>query len=367
MEERLIPKPPAVRLRPLLLTVVSIIVIVQIVALMPSTLEQDTSITQVDPASLIPSSSKSPLATGIPSGIIPDYAVEKFNYSSTVAGRKQWRLEAIRAHLYQKERIVHSFMMTAYLYDPDDKITVVTGTEAKYFMDQRDLEVFGDVETRFPDGFVTHSPYLRYRPDARKVEIPPAHPVHGGGKESDRTELHFKSHGMDMDMKTSEVVLHRQVQVNYASERPSDTTEIHSDHCVIERPKRVAHFTMDAKRPLAQRYVKILQPTLFTQSRRSDLAYGEPPDVLTYLTAFEDVVFKELPDPSVPKTADSLRYGTAGRADFDRRRNVIVLTDFPQVYQDRDTVTGERIVLHRDTDIVEIEQSNAFSEGDLSQ
>jgi len=58
-----------------------------------------------------------------------------------------------------------------------------------------------------------------------------------------------------------------------------------------------------------------------------------------------------------------MKYATGGRADFDSHKNVIVLTEYPQVYQDEDTVTGDKILLHRDTDIIEVEHSNAFSQG----
>jgi lipopolysaccharide export system protein LptA len=75
------------------------------------------------------------------------------------------------------------------------------------------------------------------------------------------------------------------------------------------------------------------------------------------MTLHDDVLVREIGKPSQ-------RYGTGGRADFESQRNVIVLREFPQVYQDRDTVTGDVIIVHRDTDIVEVEHSNAFSEGD---
>ena len=82
-----------------------------------------------------------------------------------------------------------------------------------------------------------------------------------------------------------------------------------------------------------------------------------PNDLLQYLVTYEDVVIKEL------GKKESLRYGTGGRADFDTRRNVIVLSQYPQVYQDNDTITGDIILVHRDTDVVEVEHSNAYSQG----
>jgi lipopolysaccharide export system protein LptA len=89
--------------------------------------------------------------------------------------------------------------------------------------------------------------------------------------------------------------------------------------------------------------------------------------------AYEDVLIKQIEDEKKPKPKPSpgsgpiLKYATAGQADFDSESNLIILTEFPQVYQDNDTVTGDIIKMHRDTDIVEVEHSNSFSEGSTSQ
>jgi hypothetical protein len=153
-----------------------------------------------------------------------------------------------------------------------------------------------------------------------------------------------------------------------------DRTVIDSDHCLIDREQRIAHFTMNPSRPLDTRFVHINEPTLFARSRRADLNYGESSTTLQYLIAYEDVLVKEKtkkpekseknnPQPEQPV----LRYATGGHADFDTRRDVIILTEFPQAYQGGDTVTGDRIVVHRDSDIVEVEHSNSFSQGSTEQ
>jgi lipopolysaccharide export system protein LptA len=91
------------------------------------------------------------------------------------------------------------------------------------------------------------------------------------------------------------------------------------------------------------------------------------------LIAYEDVLVKETAAPKSTsaervktKKANEkspLRYATAGRAEFNTQDDVIRLTQFPQAYQDEDTVTGDVILMHRDNDIIEVENSNSFSEG----
>ncbi len=371
------------RLRPLFLLGIAGLIIMQIVALSPKNLEQndDRKSEAITESELLPNQdSESILATGIPKNKVPDYTVEGFDYVSTQSGHKQWKLIAKKAFLYQKERMVHARDVTAYLYDADDKITVVRGKEAKYFMNQKDLEVFGDVKTKFPDGFMTESEYLKYRPQTKKIDIPVAYHVKGFGDESDsenssEQKMEFESNGLSFAMGDSQIVLPQAVVVTMYKGSPSSSskgqatagvaekTTIKSDHCIIYRNDQLAHFTMYEKRPLKDRFVEITQPGMFAKSRRTDLRYGDLAQVLQYLTAYEDVYIRE-----VPKSKDEAsRYGTGGRADFDTRRNVIILKEFPQVYQDNDTVTGDIIVVHRDTDIVEVEHSNAYSEGEKQE
>jgi hypothetical protein len=385
-------------------------IIAEIVALSPGSIEEvrDSS-APLDPSSLLPKFSGS-LAPGIPRDRVPEYSVDQFNYVSTQSGVKQWNLVADKANLYNTEKLVHARQIKALLYDPDGKITTVTGLEAKFFMNKRDLEIYGNVKTVMPDGFEIHSPYMRYLPNERLIDIPPAYPADGIGKDESGQSLAFNSHGLHYAMGKSEIILSSQVKVivdkvepgteaspspsasplalasktkskfasptlaPVADQTPSSKTLVESDHCVIYRDRKFAYFTMNPERALSSRFVKVTQPTLFSKGRNADMNYGDltpppgakpgdkkdKPKPLNYLILHDDVLIEE-------KAIDgSMRYGTGGQADFDAIHNLIILRDFPQVYQGKDghdTVTGDVIVLHRDTDIVEIEHSNAYSQG----
>lgn len=353
------------RLRPFLLTGLAALIITEIVALSPVSVEEGgtLNVVPVDPETLIHEDSVS-LAPGIPVGRVPEYSIEGFNYVSSQGTEKQWNVIADHAVMFNAEKLVHARKVTAYLFDPDGTATVVTGKEAKYFTNKRDLEVYGDVHTVFPDGFETNSQYLRYLPNIHKVEIPPAYPVsgHSDPNKKDEQLMEFQSRGMDFAMADSQIILPQSVRVTMTQTqvdvgKTADRTVIESDHCVIFRERQMAHFTMNPERPLKTRFVHILQPTLFARSRRADLNYGDFTKVLQYMTAYEDVLIRDT------GSEDTLQYSTSGRADFDTHRDVIVLTDFPQVYQDDDTVTGDVILMHRDSDIVEVEHSNAFTNG----
>jgi LPS export ABC transporter protein LptC len=386
-------------IRPLFMVLFGLLIVTQILVLSPSSLEETkTSTKSVDPDTLI-SDTGPTLAPGIPKDRIAEYAIEKFKYVSIQNGEKQWRIEANKAFLYNPERLVHSRHVHAYLYDPEGKITVVTGLEARYFMNQKDLEVYGNVKTTFPDGFELNSNYLRYKPNEKRIVIPHHYPVHGFGRQTSDQIFAFNSLGLDYPMGDLKVILPKAAQVilekppsktnlpassNSRNSDPNsgagvpDRTIIDSDHCLIDRKHNMAYFTMNPSTPLQDRFVHITQPTLFARSRTADLNYGSFNQILQYLIAYEDVLVKEIAVPKSPKKAAApinvtkdkktnekvpLRYATAGKAEFNTRDDVIRLTQFPQAYQDEDTVTGDVILMHRDSDVIEIEHSNSFSEG----
>jgi len=357
------------RLRPLLLAFLVVFILIEIVALSPGSIDdgKTPSVGMLSTDALIPADEQHTLASGIPKDTIPDYRVEKFDYVSSVGREKQWKLLAKTASVYHHDNLVHAHVIRAFLYDPNGKITVVTGNEAKYLMNQKDLEIFGNVVTTFPDGFELDSDYLRYKPQEKKIEIPSHYPVKGFGKESADKNISFDSLGLDYAMAKSLIVLPREAKVRMARITPGvdgrardDTTMIESDRCDIDRTKHVAHFTMYSKKSMNARFVRITQPTLFARGRRADLNYGDSSEFLQYLIAYEDVLIKDLDRESKAQ----LKYATGGRADFDNKKDVVVLTEFPQVYQDADTVTGDKILMHRDTDLVEIDNSNSFSQGE---
>ncbi len=336
-----------------------------IVALIPSSIEKVDPSSRIQPEILLEETLEQTepiLATEVPTDRIPDYSIDGFDYVSSQGSVKQWKLLARKAFLYNRERLVHSRRVTAHLFDTDGKITVVTGLEAKYYMNQKDLEVFGDVVTRFPDGFEVRSAYLRYKPAIRKIEIPLKYRVRGQSGAEDTQTLGFESDGMDFSMEEGLILLPKDAIVRMGSQGRSETdmTEILSDRCVINRRTHIAHFTMDPGRPLKSRFVRIHQPTLSAKSRRADLRYGnDAASMVQYMTAYEDVLIHEKPK----EPGAFPRYGTGGRADFDQQKNLIILREFPQVYQDEDTITGDVIIVHRETDIVEVEHSNAYSSG----
>ncbi len=349
------------RLRPWLLAGIMFLIIAQIVALSPSPLEGPPTPagTAIDPDLLVPAAEREtpPLAQDVPRDKVPDYSIQGFNYVSAQGNQKLWRLTAKQAFLYHSQNLVHAKNVEAQLYDSAGKITTVTGLEAKYYMDRRDLEIYGQVRSKFPDGFQLESEYLRYRPQQRRIDVPTTYPVHGYGLAEAGQPVEFDSHGLEYEMAAARILLPKAVSLRNSG------SKIESDRCLILRDKSLAHFTMATHRPAEENFVYITQDTLLSRGRRAQLNYGSGASKagVRYLILEDEVLIKDTGKKS------SLRYATGGRAEFDRKRDLIVLSQYPQVYQDQDTVTGEIIVVHRDSDIVEVEKSNAYSQGNQQQ
>jgi len=150
---------------------------------------------------------------------------------------------------------------------------------------------------------------------------------------------------------------------------------VDSDHATIDRKKDIMRFTMLESRPADLRFVKVTQPNMKSVSRRAEVRMGGTNRKLRTVRALDDVKIEEKPhlaeDATPAERRRALntkpRYSTSGIAEFDGPRNLIILRDYPQVYQDRDTITGETIIVHRDSDLVEVDQSNAFSEGEFEE
>lgn len=335
----------------------------EILLLTPSTVDSwsiSTSAIELDPDDIAAAYEQDNVAFGLDRKKIPEYSAADFDYTSAKGGQRQWKLQAKRAYMYNSERLVLARTVESQIFDEEGKITVITGDRARYYMNKKDLEVFGSVKTRFPDGFTIQSEYVKYYPDQKRVEVPVTEPTQGQGTlEGDKT-VFFNSMGFIFKMKEDSILLPRDVHFRIEPKNAREKTSIESDYCHINRNTKIAEFEMQPWRPVEERYIQIRQPTIYVKARRGRLDYGfsESAKSVEYLYAYDDVFLQEKGNP------ETSRYGTAGKAAFENKRNVVILTELPQLYQNGDTIAGDRIIMHRDSDIVEVEKSNAFNEGE---
>ncbi len=353
------------------------IVFFQIVALVPRTLEEDLPSPQLEEKILSEGITVKPRRKGLEDKI-SEYSIRGFQYVSIKKGVKQWKVTADEAFFYQKDGLVTCRFVQAEIYNANGQITYVEGREGQYDMNTRDLELFFDVKTTFPEGLVTYADYTKYQASTREVQIPIDQKVTGEslpnfGKE----KLNFESNGLIYHEQAGRGDLLSQVKVKITSppdEKAKDqtpqVTTIASDQAHLFRFDRKAHFWMNQKSGTPPKFVHIEQPSMTCDSRDAEFFFDSAEKRIQTMRATQDVRIVEQPKPADPNDVSARRRGTpqpriatGGVAEFDANRDTITLSRYPQVVQGHDTVVGNVIVVHRSTDEVEVEDSNAFTEG----
>jgi LPS export ABC transporter protein LptC len=292
----------------------------------------------------------------LPKNAIPDYAIEDFQYISNDRGKKNWRIQSERALVHRSHDLVYTEKVYAHIFNEDGTYTTVKGDEGRYFINGNDLEVFGNVKTVLSDGFTLLSEYMLYRPEKKEIVIPEEFIVHGKGVPENDQKFEFESYGFHFDSKAGLVTLPRKVIVDLVNSK-GERTKIFSDHAILDRNTNEADFSMDSSRVFSRRFVKIQQPDLSIQSRTVHTKYSSDSQGFDWITAQKDVTIWDTDENG------AVRYATCGKAQLNSKDDLIILTQYPQVYQAADTLTGERMIIHRQTDIIEVEQGNAFSHG----
>lgn len=301
------------------------------------------------------------LAPDIPPKQLPDYTVVNFDSVSIKQAKTSWRVMADSARLYNPQNVLHLKNVRAQVFRGESDPTLITAREGKLLTQSDQMELYGDVVATFPDQAQIRSDFMRYFDRQARIEVPMGHEVTGTRADQD-TQHRFKSDGLLHDGRHDVTVLPHGVTFTLKRPIAPHTTEVQSDRAVIDGATRTARFTM---RPDPKRLVVTRQKDFFMRSRVAEAYLGQrsmgqhskaQAESAHFLVADEDVYFQE------GKDRTTSRYGTCGRAEFDAGANVIHLTKFPQVYENEDTITGDRIRLDREHDVVEVEGSNAYSD-----
>ncbi len=353
----------------LLLAAVGLLIFGQIVALWPSSTSRET------PDLNAPESPGERMAQfqgfQAPSGLSPDYSIRNFRYVSVSGGKKQWQLAATEAQIFSSKQTVLTSDVQAELFSGDRIQTPsvrVTGKEARYSIDTRTLEVGGTVVAQFPDGSEIHSEYLKFDPTRRIVVIPPEYAVFGRGPSADPTRIEFRSLGLDGTLDNGRFILPRRVEIRVLPPSPSNEQSpaiFHAARAELFRNEGLARLHSG---PAASNdaYVKLQQrgaTDLFARSRTMEVhSSGEEQQKKPSFTALDDVRIEEW-DRNSPRSEKPYRYSTSGRAEFHPDESEFILTEYPQVYQGEDTMTGDLIRVDRKNDRVEVENTNAISKG----
>jgi LPS export ABC transporter protein LptC len=338
---------------------VSVLLFAQIVALWPSHLDlsqSDTTPGQPNPSGT-PATAE-PTFPGFepPEGATPDYGIAGFHYVSVLKGLKQWLLQAREADFYSKQQWVHARTVVAQLYSDESSSIEVRGSQARYSMSTRDLDVGGQVVARFPDGSELKSELLEFKPAEKRVGVPVRYRVRGKGPASAPAILEFESLGMSGMLQTGIFELISQVRIQVRSRNPGQSpTEIRAPKAIYHRLEGLLELRSVAGQP-----VHLEQAGLKSTANQMEVRMPLGAKKASFI-ARDDVKIEEWKKSGGRSTPD--RYSTCGRAEFDPDKQEILLSEYPQVYQDGDTMTGESIRILRAQDQVEVEETNAYTQG----
>ncbi|MBU6375229.1 MAG: LPS export ABC transporter periplasmic protein LptC [Bdellovibrionales bacterium] len=353
----------------LLLTSVAVLIFGQVVAFCPSSTPPESPASSEGSAAQKPQKDQIFKGFSAPDGASPDYSIRQFRYVSVEEGKKQWQLKAAEALFFSSRQTVLTTDVQAELFSdgfPQTSAVKVTGREARYLLNTRDLEVGGNVVALLDNGAEIRSEYLKFIASKRVLIVPSTYSVWGRGPGGGEMRIQFKSSGLEATLATRRLLLPSLVEVQVIPPqrnlRESPTTfrsaraeVLLSENQVVlsSDPSALGREMVTMEHPGATRLrarAKTMQVTTLDAKRK------------TSFTATEDVRIEEW----TPKSSTSerpYRYSTSGKAEFFPSESVFFLTEYPQVYQDNDTMTGDVIKVDRKKDQVEVENSNAITSG----
>jgi lipopolysaccharide transport protein LptA len=283
----------------------------------------------------------------------PTYSSRDGVLYSTENGKPKLKLISKKTNLYQAQQTAHIREAQVILEDG----TRIQSKEALYDLARSKVTFLGAVECTFTSGAILHSElaYLELKPSLH-LSIPIEEAVRGQ-KTNLSSPVFFESMGLDYSDQDQTLHLLSQVQVKITGGRP---TQIISDRATFSHLNDLLYFTMDEARIIEKQFVEVTEPTLLLKSRKLQVKL-ESGRQIEEIIALQDVFFEDL------QKSEGKTQGTGGKGVYLVRKNEITLSDFPQLYQDRDTVTGDSITYHRNTEMVEVIQSNAIYNKSPSQ
>jgi lipopolysaccharide transport protein LptA len=324
--------------------------VAHLLLLSPASLEEDfTGMRVIHPKDLLSFLRNDPesLAT-LPflRSIPPSYSARDGVLFSTENGKPKFKLLSRKTNLYQQHQVAHIREARVFLDDG----TEITSKEALYDILKHEVTFLGEVQGRFKAGAEIHSEraILSMKP-VMHLFIPTDEAVHGK-KPNLASPVFFDSMGLDYSEADKTIRLLSKVRVRVARNKP---LEVVADHCDLLHSGSLLSFWMDDSRIIEKQFVTATDPGMFLKSRRMEVKLQAGRQVEEVL-ALQDVFFEDLGQ------TEAQTQGTGGKGVYRVGENEITLSEFPQLYQDRDTVTGDTITYNRNSERVEVTQSNAI-------
>ena len=320
------------------------------VLLSPSSLEDDFGGMRVihprDLLGLLQNEPETLAVSQLPENTPPSYSLRDLRIASSHQRSPEFLLSARKSVSFQKDELTHFRDLEVTTADK----MVILSKEALYRQKEHVIHFLGDVRVRLPGGaeILTETAELITRPTLH-IRVPATVRVQGRHVKG-RNRVTFSAYGLDYLADAPEHLrLLQRVEDKTRSARDLAILSDSADYA--ENLGRLA-FTMSEKRPIQEQFVRLMEPAFELKARNLELDLSGEKELQT-VRAEKDVWFEETTETG-RKTS-----GTGGRGTYSVESGLVTLSEFPQLYQDRDTITGEIILFHRDSDTIEVRQSNA--------
>jgi lipopolysaccharide export system protein LptA len=265
---------------------------------------------------------------------VPDYAMVNARYVSVREGRLELESLARDATFDLQSRRMDAREVRMFFYNQRGEKTLVTGERASFQLDERLVNMEGNVRSLSPDGFELRGPEARYSLNRRHFLAP--RPVEGWTK--DRA-LEVWGNRAESHLDERKLYLYGDARARYKEPRRG-LTKVRGDMAVVDRESEEIRF---------EKNVKVDQDKIVATGQHASLLYTRPTRTVRYMSITEDVKIQEAGG----------RYTRSQVAEFFAPTDTITLTGFPSVYDGDDAVTGDKITLYRATGVVEVTATNA--------
>ncbi len=269
---------------------------------------------------------------------VPDYRMKNFRYISTENNKKEIELYAAEANYFLKKQYLRSSHTVAYIYNEKGEKTEVTSNKGLFMIKDRYLELSGDVNSISQDSFRLAGEKIQYNINKRKISIP--NPFSG---ELESQKLKISANSGSLDLNANTIAFQGRVSIVYKDPShgimsiKAQKTNLYRDQYRLVCTERVR---------LRQNKIKLSSDTL-SLSYNSKLRSGRKG--LKYMRASGNVIIKD----------NRLGYSRSQEAEFSRSTDAIVLKGHPSLYSKKGTVTGDTLILHRSTGVIEVKSTNA--------
>jgi LPS export ABC transporter protein LptC len=102
--------------------------------------------------------------------LLPDQVISNFNLTETAAGRKDWRMEALKAYIYEKRNVIEADLVKITFFDEAGGArSVLSARNGRLDRDTNDMEARGEVRVTGSDGVELRTETLTWKSKERQI------------------------------------------------------------------------------------------------------------------------------------------------------------------------------------------------------